>query len=76
MLQGKNFRKFHSFVAICKSFLHKIWGVVFFLARYKQAIHESLLSENHIFHQFAKVFSLNSFPLENVFSLFFAGVKT
>ena len=33
------------------------------LAWHKQAIRESFLRENHIFHQFVKVFSLESFPL-------------
>ena len=33
------------------------------LVRQKWAIHESFLSENRIVHQFAKVFSLESFPL-------------
>ena len=27
--EGENFRKFHGFVAIRKSFLHEIWGVAF-----------------------------------------------
>ena len=35
------------------------------LARQKWVIRESFLCENHIFHQSAKVFSLESFPLYN-----------
>ena len=37
------------------------------LAWQKQAIHESFLCENRIFHQFAKAFSLKSFPLYGTF---------
>ena len=33
------------------------------LARHERAIHKSFLRENRIFHQFAKVFFLKSFPL-------------
>ena len=33
------------------------------LVRQKRVIHESFLCENHIFHQFAKIFSLENFPL-------------
>ena len=33
------------------------------LVWHKQVIHESFLRENRIFHQFAKFFSLESFPL-------------
>ena len=33
------------------------------MAQQKQTICESFLCENRIFHQFAKVFSLKSFPL-------------
>ena len=49
----------------CASFLCKIWGHgrLYPLARHKRAIHESFLGKNHIFHQFMKVFSLESFPL-------------
>ena len=60
--EGENFRKFRGFVAIRESFPTKFraWRP---LAWQKQAICESFLRENHIFHQFAKVFSLESFPL-------------
>ena len=37
------------------------------LAPNKRAIHKSFLCENHIFHQSAKVFSLESFPLYGSF---------
>ena len=40
------------------------------LARHRQAIHESFLCENHIFHQFANVFFLESFPLYGIISIF------
>ena len=36
------------------------------LARHKRAIRESFLHENRIFHQSAKVFSLESFPLYGI----------
>ena len=38
-------------------------GVWHPLAWHKRAIRESFLHENHIFHQFTKLFSLESFPL-------------
>ena len=38
-------------------------GVWHPLAQHKRAIRESFLRENHIFDQFTKVFSLESFPL-------------
>ena len=60
--KGENFCEFRGFVAICKTFLCKIWGCGIFW-RHKQAICESFLRKNRIFHQFAKVFSLESFTL-------------
>lgn len=39
----KTFANFAVFVAVCKSFLHEIWGVWHPLAQHKQAIHESFL---------------------------------
>ena len=39
----------------------EVWHL---LAQHKRAICESFIHENHIFHQFAKVFSLESFPLD------------
>ena len=37
------------------------------LAQHKRAIRESFLRENCIFHQFAKVFSPESFPLYGMY---------
>ena len=56
-----NSREFWSFVAICESFFHEIWGCGIFW-RYQRAICESFLRENLIFHQLVKVFSHESFP--------------
>ena len=50
-----------------KVFSAKFGGVALF-ARQKQAIHESFLRKNRIFHIFAKVFSLESFPLYGIMS--------
>ena len=44
-------------MAILESFLHNIWGHGIFWW-HKQAISESFLSEDHIFYQFVKDFSL------------------
>ena len=67
--EGENFCEFCSFVAIRESFLHKfLWQES--LAQHKQAICESFLHVNRIFHQFAKVFSLKSFPLYGILLLF------
>ena len=52
-------RKLSQILRLCGSFLCEIWGVMSFGA----AKDESFLSENHIFYQLAKVFSLESFPL-------------
>ena len=41
------------------------------LARQKQAIRESFLSENRLFHQFVKIFSLESLPLYGITSLYY-----
>ena len=62
--KGENFREFRGFVAIYESFLREIggWGLGGCpLAQQKRAIRE-----NHIFHQFAKVFSLECFPLYSI----------
>jgi len=40
-----------------------IFGGVASFGAAKVTIHESFLRKNRIFHQFAKVFSLKSFPL-------------
>ena len=50
-------------MAIREIFLREIWGRgVLWCGTSKQSA-KSFLHENHIFHQFAKVFSLQSFPL-------------
>ena len=57
---------FEIFLAICQCFLLEIWGCDIPWRRnweHQRAIHESFLCENLIFHQFAKVFSCQSFPL-------------
>ena len=60
-----NFHKFQGFVVIRKSFLRKIWGHGV-LWQYQRTIHKSFLCENLISHQFAKVFSSESFPLYGI----------
>ena len=57
-----NFREFRGFVAICESFLHKIWGVASF-GMAKASNPRKFSPRKSYFHQFAKVFSLTSFPL-------------
>ena len=60
--EGENF---HDFVAIHKSFLHEIWGVAFFGAA-KVSNLQKFSPRNRIFHQFANVFFLESFPLYGI----------
>ena len=55
--EGENFHEFHGFVAIRKSFL---WGV----ASFGMAKVGNLRKSS--FHQFVKVFSLESFPLYSI----------
>ena len=57
-LQG---RKFRSCVAICESFLRKIGVVSFSTARASNP--QKFSPRKLYFHQFTKVFSLESFPL-------------
>ena len=57
-------RGFISFVAVRASFLLGVWHP---LARHKRTIRESILRENHIFHQFTKVFLLENFPLYGIY---------
>ena len=47
---------------VIKSFLREIWGVAFFGAA-KASNQWNFFRKNHIFRQFTKVFSLESFPL-------------
>ena len=58
----KTFHKFCSFVAIRESFLHEIWGVASF-GTAKASNPRKFSPRKSYFHQFAKVFSLESFPL-------------
>ena len=58
-------REFRSYVAIHESFSVK-FGAWHSLAWHKRAIRKSFLRENRIFHQSAKVFSLESFPLYGI----------
>ena len=59
---GRKLCEFRSFVAIRESFLCEIWGMAFFGAA-KASNSQKFIHENCIFHQFAKIFSLESFPL-------------
>ena len=59
---AKNFREFRSFVAIRESFLCEIWGVASFGVA-KASNPWKFSSQRSYFHQFAKVFSLESLPL-------------
>ena len=60
----KTFANF-GFVAIRESFLCKIGGMVSF-GTAKASNLRKFSQRNHIFHQFAKVFSLESFPLYDI----------
>ena len=61
LLREKTFANFAVLWQYTKVFFRKIWGHG--ILWQKQAIHKSFLRENCIFHQFAKVFSLESLPL-------------
>ena len=68
---GKLSRKktFVNFAILClfvKVFCMKFGGMAS-LARHKRAIRESFLRKNRIFHQFTKVFSLESFSLYGIY---------
>ena len=65
-------RKFSRFVAIRESFLCEIWGPGV-LWRCKSEQSAKIFSAKSYFHQFAKVFSLESFPLYGIW-LFPVGV--
>ena len=60
--EGENFCKFHSFVAIRESFLHKIWGVASF-GKAKASNLQKFSPQKSYFHKFTKAFFLESFPL-------------
>ena len=61
----KTFANFAVLWLFAKVFFAKFGGVAPLVLQ-KRAIHESFLRENRIFHQFAKVFSLESFPLYGI----------
>ena len=61
-LRRRKLLRISKFVTVCKSFLHKIWGCGI-LWRHNQAIYNSFLHENHIFHQFTKNFLPQKFPI-------------
>ena len=61
----KTFANFAVLWLFTKVFYAKFGGVVSFGAA-QQAFRESFLHENCLFHQFAKVFSLESFPLYSI----------
>ena len=63
---GRKPLQISQFCGCLRKFSPQNLGVWHPLAWHKQAIHESFLCENHIFHQFAKVFSLESFPLYGI----------
>ena len=65
--QGRKLSQILRFCGYSRKFLLQNLGVWCPLARQKRGIHESFLHENccFFFHQFMKVFSLESFPLYN-----------
>ena len=62
LFEGENFCEFHGFVAVHESFLREIWGVASF-GTAKMSNPRKFYPQKSYFHQFAKVFSLKSFPL-------------
>ena len=63
LLREKNFdRKFRGFVAIHESFLHEIGGMASFSGDTSEQS-TKVFSAKFYFHQIAKVFSLDCFPL-------------
>ena len=65
LLREKTFREFWGFVAIRESFLHKIVGVAFFGSDTSEQSTKVPLRKSD-FHQNAKVFSLESYPLYGI----------
>jgi len=61
--RGRKLLRISRFCGYLWKFSPQNWGAWCPLAQQKRAIRESFLHENRIFHQFAKVFSLESFPL-------------
>ena len=62
LLREKTFVNFVPLWLFAKVFSAKFGGMAS-LARHKRVIRGTFLRGNRIFHQFAKVFSLESFPL-------------
>ena len=62
LLREKTFANFTVLWLFAKVFSAKFGGMAS-LAWHKRAIHESFPRKNRTFHQFMKVFSLESFPL-------------
>ena len=62
----KTFADFAVLWLFAKVFSAKFGGMAS-VVQHRWAICESLLYENHIFHQFTKVFSLESFPLYGMY---------
>ena len=62
LFEGENFCELRSFVAVHESFLREIWGVASFGVA-KTSNPRKFYPQKSYFHQFAKVFSLESFPL-------------
>ena len=63
---GKKPPQILQFYGYPQKFSPRNWGAWCPLAQQKRAICESFLHENRIFCQFAKVFSLESFPLYSI----------
>ena len=61
--QGRKPSQILWFCGCSRKFSLQNLGVWHLLAWHKRAIRESFLCKNHIFHQFVKVFSLESLPL-------------
>ena len=66
--RGRKLSQFSRFCGYLRKFSPRNLGAWCPLARQKQAIRESFLCENHIFHQSVKLFSLESFPLDGTSS--------
>ena len=57
-------------LSICESFLHEIWGHDVFWHGTSEQTAKVFSAKIVFFHQFVKLFSLESFPLYNNFSMF------
>ena len=65
--RGRKPLRISRFCGSSRRFSLRNLGVWHPLAQHKRAICEICLRENHIFHQFAKAFSLESFPLYGIY---------